>query len=202
MKARKLLLAMMTIASVMLFNACEEDPCKDVTCSSNGTPVESLGSCSCDCDETTTSGYYGNDCESHLTCLNGGTFVTGGTCTCLTGYEGDSCQIESRAKFLGTFSVVDACSASGGASYTSIVAESGAAIDRVLISNFWDSFTNSVIGTINGSTITIATQEPDGDGFTVTGTGTISGNIITMNYSVTDTSNGDTDVCQSTWTKQ
>jgi len=70
------------------------------------------------------------------------------------------------------------------------------------MSNFWDSFTNSVIGSINVSTITIATQETDSDGFTVTGTGRMSGDVITMNYSITDTSNGDTDVCQSTWTKQ
>lgn len=201
MKARKLFLAMMTLSSVMLFNACEEDPCEGVTCNGNGTPTETLGSCSCDCDKTTSSGYYGDNCEHYLNCLNGGTY-SNGTCGCAAGYEGDSCQTVSRDKFLGTFSVSDACSASGAASYQCTITASGTAINKVLIANFWDSFSNNVEGTISGSTITIPTQEPDNDGFTVTGTGTISANAITitLNYSVADGVN--TDVCQSTWTKQ
>ncbi|MDZ4845278.1 MAG: hypothetical protein SH857_06980 [Chitinophagales bacterium] len=204
MKARKLLLAMMTIASITLFNACTEDACEGETCSGNGTPVEAAGLCSCDCD----NGYSGSNCEIVDLCIvnavdcgaNGD--CADGACVCDAGYEGDSCQTVSRVKFLGVYDVTDACSASGAASYQSTITASGTTINKVLIDNFWDSFVNAVEGTISGSTITIPTQEPDGDGFTVTGTGTISGDAITLtlNYSVADGAN--TDVCQSTWTKQ
>lgn len=206
MKARKILLAVMTIASVMMFNACSEDPCEGVTCNSHGTPTEALGTCSCNCD----TGWSGSNCDvedscitQNVTCLNGGT-CDNGSCDCVAGYEGDSCQTLSRVKFLGTYDVSDSCSSSGSATYQITVAASGVSSEhaKVLISNFWDTFTNNVQATVNGNTITIPTQEPDNDGFTVTGTGTINGTAITVtvNFSVADGTT--TDVCQSTWTKQ
>ncbi len=165
MKTRKLLMAAMTVFSVMFFSACEEDKCKDIVCQNDGVCVD-------------------------------------GDCVCATGYEGTLCETLSRAKFIGSFSVTDACSASGSATYTTGIATSSAAVDRVLITNFWDVFTNTVVASISGNTITIADQEPDNDGFRVSGSGTINaaGTSITINYSVVEGTN--TDVCQSTWTKQ
>lgn len=141
------------------------------------------------------------ECGSFGTCLEG-------DCVCDSGYEGTDCATLSKDKFLGTsgaaasYSVVDACSASGAASYTTGISASSADDTKVLISNFWDAFVNNVEATVDGEDITIANQEPDADGFTVAGSGTIASGVITMNYTITNTGNGDTDVCQSTWTKQ
>jgi len=159
-------LGVIAVVTVMFFNACTSDPCKDVTC------------------------------------LNGGTCVSG-TCDCATGYEGTDCSTISRDKFTDTWTVNEDCSLSAPASYI-VSISNGTGITDVLISNMWDAFTNSVAATVNGNTITIASQEPDNDGFTVSGSGSISsdGNTITMSYTVTDTSNGDQDNCtNSVWTK-
>lgn len=135
-----------------------------------------------------------------VTCLNAGTCVDG-TCNCASGYEGDDCGTEVRAKFKGTWNVSDGCSLSGTASYQ-VGVSSGSGIFDVKISNVWNSFINSVNATISGSSISIPNQEPDNDGFTVSGSGTISsdGNTITWSYTISDGS-GATDVCTATWTK-
>ena len=135
-----------------------------------------------------------------VTCLNAGTCVDG-TCNCASGYEGDDCGTENRAKFKGAWTAQDGCSLSGSASY-GVSVTSGSGIMDVKITNVWNSFVNVVNATISGSTITIPTQEPDADGFRVSGTGTIStdGHTITWSYTVTDTGSGLSDVCTSTWT--
>jgi len=159
-------LGVIAVVTVMFFNACTSDPCKDVTC------------------------------------LNGGV-CNSGTCTCATGYEGTDCSIISRDKFKGTWTVQDNCSMSGTGSYV-VTITSGSAITDVLITNVWGQFTNSTLATVSGNTISIASQQPDNDGFAVSGSGTIStdGNTITMNYTVTDTGTGDIDNCSnSVWTK-
>lgn len=133
-------------------------------------------------------------------CLNAGTCVDG-TCNCASGYEGDDCGTEIRAKFKGPWTAADGCSLSGSASY-GVSVSSGTGIFDVKITNVWNSFVNSVNATVSGTTITILTQEPDNDGFTVSGTGTINaaGNSITWSYTVTDSGSGLSDVCTSTWT--
>lgn len=134
-----------------------------------------------------------------VVCENGGTCIEG-TCDCATGYEGDNCADEMRAKFVGSYSVADNCSATGTASYTVNVSNSSTDVSTVLISNFWGLFTNNVTATVDGTNITIANQEPDGDGFTVSGTGTYAAGVMNLSYTVSDGTNSD--VCQSTMTKQ
>lgn len=136
-----------------------------------------------------------------VVCLNGGTCIIG-ICDCITGYEGDDCGTESRAKVIGTYSVTDNCSSSGGSTYTVVVTVSSTDVANMLISNFWDSFTNSVVVSIDGDDITIANQEPDNDDFTISGSGTYSNGTISFSYTITDEGTNDTDVCTSTWTKQ
>ena len=156
-------LVMIAVATVMFFNACESDPCKDVTC------------------------------------LNGGVCVSG-TCDCASGYEGTDCSTISRDKFTDTWTVNEDCSSSAPASYI-VSITNGSGITDVLISNMWDAFVNSVHATVDGNTISIASQEPDNDGFIVSGQGTISGTTITWSYTIDDTLYGTgTDVCTSTWT--
>lgn len=134
-------------------------------------------------------------CDANSDCFDG-------DCICRVGYEKnaqDSCVLE-RAKFIGSYQVSDDCSQSGTATYT-VSAVAGGSDDMVSISNFWNVFANPVIASVSGSTITIANQDPDNDGFTVEGSGTYSNGVITMTYTITDTSNNDTDNCNSTWTK-
>ncbi len=202
---RKLFLAIMTVVSIVLFNACEEtaDPCKNVTCSSHGTPTEVLGACSCDCDATTTSGYYGNDCENYLNCLNGGTFSSG-TCACAAGYEGDSCQTVSRNKFIGNFSATDNCTS---APYSVEIVTSSTGIDKILIKNFGKYLCSGaapdVVATVTGSTFTIASQTfCPGNEFTIDeGSGTLSTDqiTITVSYKTTFTTQ---ETCTAVLTRQ
>lgn len=186
MKKINLLLVAVTGAAMLTFSSC--DDCKDVTCENGGECVD--GTCEC------AENYYGDACETY--CVNG-TFESG-ACTCDAGYEGDGCTVMSRDKFLGSYSVSDACSASGSSSFTITLATSSADHQTVLISNFWGSFVNNVVATVDGDDITIANQEPDSDGYTVSGTGTYNDGVINVTYSVSDGTNVDN--CTSTWTKQ
>lgn len=158
-------LGMVAVVTVMFFNACTSDPCKDVNCGVNGNCVD-------------------------------------GTCVCVAGYEGANCETEMRTKFEGTWTTSDACSQSGNSSYL-VTITAGTGITEVKITNFWDVFTNAVVATVDGTTISIASQQPDNDDFFVTGQGTISGNTITWNYTIDDQGipSSGTDVCSSTWTK-
>jgi hypothetical protein len=126
------------------------------------------------------------------------------SCVCDSGYEGTDCATLSRAKFIGTYTVSDACSASGSANYTVTIAASSTDETRVLIGNFWNSYAANVTATVDGNTLTIANQDPDSDGYPVQGTATYNttANTITINYTVTETASGDNDVCQATFTKQ
>jgi len=131
-----------------------------------------------------------------------------GSCVCNAGYEQDAaglCNTEQRAKFLGSYVVDDNCSSSGVTTYNTTIVTSTAGVTEVRLTNFWGEFTNAVVATVSGSTITIARQEPSGDGFFVEGSGTISGNTITWTYTITDerdAANIVTDNCvDATWTK-
>lgn len=140
------------------------------------------------------------DAGAHGTCLEG-------VVTCDTGYEPDSagaCNTEIRTKFLGSFTVSDVCTSSGTASYVVPVTSSTGSMLEVKLTNFWGTFTNQVTATVSGTTITIARQEPDADGYFVQGTGTISGSTITWSYTITDETdpaNIISDACSSTWVK-
>ncbi|HMR42642.1 MAG TPA: hypothetical protein PKC40_02350, partial [Saprospiraceae bacterium] len=80
----------------------------------------------------------------------------------------------------------------------------GTSEGQVSIANFWGLFTNAVSATISGDTITIARQEPDGDGYFVEGTGTFSNGQINWTFKVTEEAGGvviTTDNCTSVWSK-
>jgi hypothetical protein len=128
-----------------------------------------------------------------------------GTCVCDPGFETDAdgaCTVLMSAKFIGSYSVVEDCSASAAAAYTSGVLANSTDVTAINFVNFWGSFVNPVVATIgtDGVTITIASQEPDADGYTVSGTGSIdpATGIITVSYVVTETASGNTDTCDNT----
>lgn len=138
-----------------------------------------------------------DECKD-VVCQNGGT-CTEGICDCPSGYEGTLCETEIRAKFKGTWTVLDNCSQSGTSGY-SVSVVNGTALNEVNITNFWGAFTAPVKATVTGNTISVASQQPDNDGWFVSGQGSVSGNTMTWNYTITSPA-GQSDVCTATWTK-
>lgn len=208
MKAKKILFAVLTIASVTLFNACSDDPCEGVTCNGHGTPTEVLETCSCDCD----TGWSGDNCEDEdmcetgtLVCLNGGTCANN-ACNCAAGYEGDSCETLSRTRFIGDFTADDNCT---GSDYSvEIIASSvSGADDRIVLKGFGKYLCNGqapdVVATVEETTLTIASQTfCTGNEFTIDeGTGIISSDEITINLTYKTTFNAPQETCTVTLTR-
>ncbi len=114
-----------------------------------------------------------------VTCLNNGT-CNDGNCACVTGYEGTDCGTEMRAKFTGTYSISGnvACPVSGNGTIptgTSItIGNSSAGVDKIII----NMLGTALVATVNGSSLTIATQQVGN--MTYTGSGTITNNTLNM----------------------
>ena len=136
-----------------------------------------------------------------ITCYNGG-FCNDGICSCQTGYEGDDCTMEVRAKFLGTYNVNDHCTITGDTSYTVNIAAAADEVLEVEIANFNNDFSNSVRAVVTGNNINIPPQAPDLDGRAVSGNGVFSGsNTITWSYTITFPSGPPNSCSNSVWTK-
>lgn len=133
-----------------------------------------------------------DECKD-VVCNNGGTCVDG-TCQCSTGYEGTNCQTESRTKFIKSWSASDQ-TGSSNLVYTVAIA-AGAQINSVLISNAFsdDFFANPITATVQGNTISIAEQRPDGSSsnFKVSGSGSYENGKINWTYVITRISTGET----------
>ena len=131
------------------------------------------------------------DCGSGICDLDG-------NCNCDPGYEYDAeglCNVVSRDKFVGNYTVNETCSNSGTATPYPVGITAGASITEVALSGFYGpvsggGFVAAVQATINGSEITIERQEPDNDNFFVEGSGSIDASktpvVITITYKVTD----------------
>lgn len=133
-----------------------------------------------------------DECKD-VVCQNGGT-CTEGKCTCVTGYEGTNCETKSVTKFVKTWSASDkeANTTTTIPTYVSAIV-AGTAVTEVKISNFSSGFfTNDVVGTVSGNTITVASQQPDNDGYYITtGTGTYDATTkkITWSYTLKNPTN-------------
>lgn len=149
----------------------------------------------------------GDKCDKK-DCGNGICDEVDGSCNCDPGYEYDAdgnCNVLSQDKYIHTFTVTEDCSA---APYLVQILRGGGVTD-LLLKNVWEQFQNSVTATIDGNTITIPRQEPDGDKFFVQGSGTYAVNangkgVITMTYTVSDEDvpSSGTANCISTFTEQ
>jgi hypothetical protein len=132
------------------------------------------------------------DACKDVVCNNGGV-CNDGSCTCEAGYEGLTCDDLSKTKFIKSWSAVDVETPSNNQSiYTCIIADGTTLNNVVISSSFADAFfTNNINATISGNTISIASQEPDSDGYFVNGTGEYSASTgdITWTYTLTDPSN-------------
>ncbi|MEI8280014.1 MAG: hypothetical protein WCG87_09640 [Bacteroidota bacterium] len=147
------------------------------------------------------------DACKNVTCNNGGT-CSGGNCTCVSGYEGTTCDSLTRNKYLTGGTIAswktgigeDSCYSPG---YMMTIAP-GANNDEIIINNFAGYGVSSVVTGVKVSGLT----------FTKTGTVTvgavtlssISGSInsagtqITFTYHAVDTSSSIT--CSGKATKQ
>ena len=130
-----------------------------------------------------------------------------GACDCDPGYEYDTdgiCNVLIQSKFVGIYTASENCVT--GPYLVEIV--TNADVTKVGIKSFWKLFQNQVIATVDGTTLTIARQEPDNDNFFVEGSGTLSTNasgkkVISLNYTVKDEDPMDpsTTTCATTYTE-
>jgi len=103
------------IATPIFFIGCE-DPCVDLVCDQGVAQEDANGICFCDC----IAGFTGERCDQAIvddpcedvTCENGGTCNSDGTCDCLDGFMGDNCEIQDPCFGVactnnGTFNIVD-----------------------------------------------------------------------------------------------
>ena len=134
-------------------------------------------------------------CDDNSDCFDG-------ECICRVGYEKDAnnnCVLE-RLKFVGSYQVSETCG-SGSDVFNISLAAGTSSNDQVVIANFYNTIANGVVATVNGSTLTIADQEPDNNGITLSGSGTYDNGVLTITYTLIDTSNGNTDSCTAVCTK-
>ncbi len=138
-----------------------------------------------------------------VTCANGGSCIND-TCRCPVGYEGVSCQTQSRQKFLGSWQVFERGSASGTHNpYQVSIQSNGSfyAINSIYIMwlyNYGLPSSPYIDGYVSGDSIFIPSQQIDTK--TIIGRGYIHSNSsfgqfgsITMAYKVTDLVSGEVD---------
>ena len=137
-----------------------------------------------------------------VTCANGGSCIND-TCRCPAGYEGVSCQTQSRQKYMGTWEVFEKGSQESSYAQYQISIEingSGYPINYVTIMGLYNYGFSSypyINATINGDSIFIPSQSIYSEPKTIVGRGYIHSNssfgqfgTITMAYQVKDTVTG------------
>lgn len=148
-------------------------------------------------------------CEN-VVCLNGGTCVDGlGTCECLPGFEGDSCETFTFQLFLGSFEAdYGGCVDTPPEHRVGIEQKDGE--EKLLISNLGDYACPGgelvIEGDVTGNTLVIPQQIVDcGDiQYTFEGTGSVDGAVVTLSFTVTYDADGfdRIDQCSATLTKE
>jgi hypothetical protein len=146
-----------------------------------------------------------DECKD-VTCNNGG-FCVGGSCSCPTGYEGGSCDLKTRDKFVGTWSGQDVCT-SGTYTINLSISSSSNDINAIITNPGGFGTSVTITGTVISATQLSFTNANVGGGRTLTGTMTFSGGTTSTNptsmafqYVVTPTV-GSSDNCTGSYTKQ
>lgn len=175
----------LTILFLFATTACNE--CigpfgkEKVVCNNGGTCND--GQCDC------LKGYFGDRCEILDLCeLNDVVCVQGncedGVCYCGVGYEGSDCSVESRLKFLGTYSFIERCPGLDTINgYNIEITRDPLDQGRIDITNVFNfshfpinGFFSAVsaVANKNAQSFTIPTQQPDDNGKVISGSGLIN----------------------------
>jgi hypothetical protein len=141
----------------------------------------------------TVVGFFAASCEKDL-CKDVATGERGtcleGVVTCDEGYEKNAdglCDVESRAKFIGSFNADELCDTSTY-NYIVNVSNNSTSITKFNISDLYLTGTNMVCDVdASGLAFTINNQTIS-TGLTATGSGTINANtrIVTVSYTIND----------------
>lgn len=139
------------------------------------------------------------DCPTNSQCIDS-------LCVCDTGYEGDDCITETRAKYLGTYAATSDCDTSNF-SYNCTITQIEGNLLRLAFSNFGD-LGNGIYGTILSSTDFVIPFQNDAVGNLVKSTNIgifeVTGNQVVrlhIAYNVASSDSVSTD-CQLTLVKQ
>jgi hypothetical protein len=149
------LLAVIIVLTVGL-TACK-NTCRDVNCLNGGSCDHGL----CDC----AFQYGGKYCDT----------------LCPLGFEGDKCDVQSRQKFIRTWSAITT-SSDGHSSSSLLKVQAGSAITYVNIQNFNNEGFN-VIGIISGKYAFAIYQQNAMGSYTglVSGSGNLNGDKLVIN---------------------
>lgn len=123
------------------------------------------------------------------------TVVSSCTKTCDEGFEGEKCDTEIRAKFVGQFQGSETCTV-GTDNYTVTITTSATDVLKVTFNNVYNA-AYTATATVDGSAFTVANQTV-ATGVTVQGSGTISGDNLTFTYTIDGAANN---TCTFTGTK-
>lgn len=122
-------------------------------------------------------------CKS-VECMNEGS-CDGGICTCPVGYEGDHCEILSRAKFIATFNGHDICNVNNVNKYTqypvNFIAFKNKPLE-FLMQNFLNNMEDSASCTVRSADS--FTFIGSNNGTTFNGYGTLRKDTLRMSYKV------------------
>lgn len=110
-------------------------------------------------------------------------------CICDLGYEGNDCSIPFNAKFSGSYSFSETCSASGSTSYVVIMAPKSGTIDEANITGLWEDPQATVIASVDssGTRFNIARQALGTTGNDIesaNGYISLDGSSVTLAYTV------------------
>lgn len=91
-----------------------------------------------------------------VSCINQG-LCADGTCLCLNGFEGESCELVVRDRLVGVYTGQEVCTDVAPYSYPLFIAEGTEGVASILIGNFADRVIG-VRGTIEGEGVRIPDQ--------------------------------------------
>lgn len=148
-------------------------------------------------------------CETAV-CLNGGTCVDGlGTCECLPGFEGDSCQVSTFQLFLGSFEADYGSCLDTPPDHRVGIAQQGLESNLTIIDLGDYACPAGIVevsAEVTGKSLTIPEQDIDcGDiVYTFSGSGTANDNGVTIDFIVIYDADGFVrkDECSVTLTKE
>ncbi|PQJ09185.1 hypothetical protein CJD36_020580 [Flavipsychrobacter stenotrophus] len=131
-----------------------------------------------------------NDCQA-IACAHGGN-CTNGKCVCPSGYEGNNCEITTRARYLGGWKVAEKGTTTPAREYQVAIETSNIDAYHVTLKNVYNYFKAPISAYVIKDTIFIPNQQLEGK--VIFGRGYIhttninatENNTLTMLYEVID----------------